>query len=62
MSQWPGTQNNLNLLLLERSCSDNQHWCRSLNEIVYEVRANNDFIECIVYIKEKIENETFIDY
>jgi hypothetical protein len=39
MSQWPGTQNNL--LLWERSCSGYQHWCRSLDEIVYEDRANN---------------------
>jgi hypothetical protein len=41
MAQWSGTQNNLTLLLLERSCRDNQHLCRSLDEIVYEYRANN---------------------
>jgi hypothetical protein len=38
---FPGTQNNHTLLLLERSCSDNKHWYRTLDEIVYEDRANN---------------------
>jgi hypothetical protein len=35
-------KNNLILLLLERFCSDNQHWCRSLDKLYMRIEPTTE--------------------
>jgi hypothetical protein len=61
------SQNNLTLLLIEQPCSDNQHWCSSLDEIVYEDRANNaavlsEHIQIVMFALRKYSEQARIAY